>query len=157
MGERGPLPLPYARRRNKRQVASKTVTVAAPAMPRTLQPEAKAEWRRIVPELREMGILAIIDRGVLMRYCTAWADWCDLDAKLQQTGSLIKGRRDALIRNPLWLLRRDAEETLADLGRQLGLTPGARLRAGIIHKEAEEDDEKTRVAAIEDYRKALRA
>ena len=155
MGDRGPLPIPYARRRNKRRLTGKAIKVASPVMPRNLQPEAKAEWRRIVPQIKQMGILAIIDRGILIRYCTAWAEWCDLDAKLQATGPLIKGRRDGLVRNPLSLLRRDAEQTLADLSRQLGLTPGARLRAGIKHEEAEDDSHPIRVTAIEDYRKAL--
>jgi hypothetical protein len=49
MGERGPLPKPYARRRNRRQTSGKYVTIARPAMPKDLPAEAKAEWRRVVP------------------------------------------------------------------------------------------------------------
>ena len=37
--------------------------------------EAKAEWRRIVPRLEEAELLTTIDRGLLVRYCCAWADW----------------------------------------------------------------------------------
>jgi phage terminase small subunit len=33
-------------------------------------------------------------------------------------------------------MRRDAEQTLIELGRQLGLTPVSRLRAGITHEPA---------------------
>ena len=54
MGERGPLPNPNARRRNKRASQGRIV-VKRPAMPRTLSTEAKKEWRRIVPELEHMG------------------------------------------------------------------------------------------------------
>jgi phage terminase small subunit len=64
MGERGPLPVPYTRRRNARRTTGTVVTVARPAMPRSLSPEAKAEWRRVVPELEDIGVLATIDRAV---------------------------------------------------------------------------------------------
>ncbi len=157
MGSRGPVPIPHARRRNKRITTGKTIAVARPALPRTLAKEAKYEWKRIVPELEAVGLLATIDRAVLIRYCRAWQDWCDLDVKLLATGMLIKGARGGVpVRNPLWLMRRDAEATLIDLGKQLGLTPQARLRAGVKH---EQPDKEVSVApaAIADYRKRLKA
>ena len=158
MGERGPLPLPYARRRNKRHNSGKFVTIARPPMPRTLSGEAKAEWRRIVPELAAIGILATIDRGVLIRYCTAWADWIELQALLQQSGKLLKGARGHFVRNPLWFMKQDAEQTLTELGRQLGLTPVARLRAGIVHEVSEDpEEEESNLAIIEEYRRRLAA
>ena len=157
MGERGPLPVPYARRRNKRYASGQHVTIARPPMPRSLLGEAKAEWRRVVPELEEIGMLASIDRAVLIRYCTAWADWCELEAMLQKSGKLIKGQKGNFVRNPLWLMKRDAEETVTELGRQLGLTPVSRLRVGIVHERAQEaDDEAQRtVAIIDEYRRRL--
>jgi len=138
MGERGPLPKPYARRRNRRHTSGKYVTIARPAMPKDLPEEAKAEWRRMVPELEEIGLLAKVDRGVLIRYCTAWADWVELQGLLAQSGKVLKGARGHLVRNPLWFMKNDAEQTVTDLGRQLGLTPAARLRAGVVHERAPE-------------------
>ena len=155
MGERGPVPIPYARRRNRRPAVGKAVTVARPPTPRKLRDEARKEWHRIVPELEAMGLLALVDRSVLIRYCTAWAEWCELDDGLQKTGPLIKGRRDGLVRNPLWMLRNAAEQTLSDLGRQLGLTPAARLRAGVKHEQPKPDEGQTQVTAINEYRKRL--
>ncbi len=157
MGSRGPVPIPHARRRNKRLTTGKTIAVAHPALPKALTKEAKYEWKRIVPELETMGLLATIDRAVLIRYCRAWQDWCDLDEDLKATGMLVAGRIErTLVRNPLWLMRRDAEATLIDLGKQLGLTPQARLRAGVKH---EQPDKEVSVApaAIADYRKRLKA
>ena len=139
MGARGPLPKPNAVRRNRREVSG-TITVARPAMPADLAAEAKAEWRRIVPEIERMGLLTKLDRGLLVRYCTAWADWRELDAALARSGKLIKGRDGNLVRNPLWLLRRDAEQTATELGRQLGLSPDARVRAGVKHEAPAKDD-----------------
>lgn len=154
MGERGPVPKPVRRRTNKRPQGDKRVMVARPPKPRTIKGEAKAEWERIVPELEQMGLIATVDRSVLMRYCTAWANWCEIEERLAATGWLIKGRRDAVVRNPLWMMRSDVEATLSDLGRQLGLTPSARLRAGVVHEVAE-DEEDERPASLQDYRKAI--
>lgn len=124
-------------------------------MPDGFEGEAAAEWQRVVPEIEAMGLLATLDRGVLVRYCRGWADWCELDEKLQANGMIVKGRRDSLVRNPLWMMRSDIEVTLEALGKQLGLTPAARLRAGVKHEEPEADDSKARVTAIQDYRKRL--
>jgi P27 family predicted phage terminase small subunit len=155
MGERGPLPVPHARRRNHRWTSGKFVTVGRPRMPGNLAAEAQAEWRRVVPELEKIGLLATIDRGVLIRYCAAWADWCELNGLLQQSGKLLKGPRGHLVRNPLWFMKQDAEQTTTELGRQLGLTPAARLRAGIVHQLPEYEDETPGVTAIEAYRRQL--
>ena len=154
MGERGPLPKPYTRRRNRRQTSGKSVMVSRPVMPRDLPAEARAEWRRITRELETAGLIASIDRAALIRYCTAWSDWVELDGLLQRSGKLLKGARGHLVRNPLWFMKQDAEQTLAELGRQLCLTPVARLRAGIAH-EREPEHETPGLTAIEEYRKAL--
>ena len=122
------------------------ILVARPPMPRDLPAEAKAEWQRIVPQLEDMGDAATIDRGVLIRYCTAWADWLELDRLLQRSTKLIKGQKGNLVRNPLWLMRRDAEQMLAELCRQLGLTPAARLRAGVRHERPPDPEEESRSA-----------
>lgn len=150
MGERGPLPKPDARRRNARAVAGR-VTVAHPAKPRSLTGEAAAEWSRIVPELERSGILSTIDRALLIRYCTAWADWVELDGLLALGSKIVRGQKGNLVRSPAWLMRRDAEQTLAELGRQLGLTPVARLRAGITHEPPTQASEEPADQRVTDF------
>lgn len=157
IGERGPVPIPHARRTNKRLSTGKVVPVAAPEMPDDMDGEAAAEWQRIVPDIEAMGLIATLDRSVLIRYCRAWADWVDIDQKLRDTGLLVKGARNGVVRNPLWMMRSDVEGTLEALEKQLGLTPAARLRAGVKHEEPEADDSKARVVSIEGYRKRLKA
>lgn len=150
MGERGPLPKPNARRRNVREVAGH-VSVARPTKPRSLTGEAAAEWNRIVPELERSGILSTIDRALLVRYCTAWADWVELDGLLAQGSKIVRSQKGNLVRSPAWLMRRDAEQTLAELGRQLGLTPVARLRAGITHEPSAPASEGTNDQRVTDF------
>jgi len=151
--------VPYARRRVRRRSGTpetKAVLIARPAIPRSLTGEARQEWRRVVAELDEMGVVAAMDRALLIRYCRAWADWCELDDLLQRSSKLIRGQKNNLVRNPVWLMRRDADETVTELARQLGLSPMARLRAGIVHKRPPEpEDEERRREVIEHYRRAL--
>ena len=156
MGERGPLPQPFARRRNKRSASGKVVSVARPAMPRDMPEEAKAEWRRVVPVLEEIGILTTIDRALLVRYCCAWADWVELQGLIRQSGKVLKGARGHLVRNPLWFQLQDAGTTVSELGRQLGLSPVARMRAGIAHQRpVDPNEESAGIAAIQEYRRVL--
>ena len=151
MGSRGPAPKPTARRRNKRKVTGGTRT-ERPVMPRTLPDEAQKEWRRVVPVLLEMGVLTPIDRAALIRYCTAWAEWLEVQDAIARTGKLIKGRTErVLVRNPLLFVRRDLEQTLDYLCVQLNLTPTSRLRNGIKHEPPApvEDD---RISSFERYK-----
>ncbi len=158
MGERGPVPKGYTRRRNSRQTSGTSVTIARPPMPRTLPEEGKAEWRRVVPELEDIGLLATIDRGVLIRYCQAWADWVEFARLLEKSGKLIRGQKGNLVRNPVWMMKRDAEQAIAELARQLGLTPAARLRAGVRHeRQPDHEEESASVLAIEEYKRRLGA
>ena len=153
MGARGPVPSPYARRRNVSQVRG-TVTTTRPAMPRELAPEAKAEWRRVVAVLEEIGALHTVDRSFLIRYCSAWAEWVELDALVAKSGRLVRGQKGNLVRNPLWLMRRDAGQALNELGAQLGISPTARLRNGVRH-EWREPNAAPDPTAIEEYRRML--
>jgi len=116
--------------------------------------EARREWNRVVPVLDGSGLLATIDRGVLVRYCKQWATWIELTEDIDKTGKLVQGYGGNLVRNPLWMLRAECERTLTELGRQLFLAPMARLRSGIKH-EGTEEERPPGVTAIEDYKKAL--
>ncbi len=136
MGARGPFPSLDPRRRNSRPTRG-VVTIVRPAMPRELTGEARAEWRRVLTLLEEIGALHTVDRSLLIRYCRGWAEWCELDALLLKTGRLVKGQKGNLVRNPLWLLRRDTGQALNDLAAQLGISPSARLRSGVRHQRPE--------------------
>jgi P27 family predicted phage terminase small subunit len=123
-------------------------------MPRELSAEAKAEWRWVVAVLEEIGALHTVDRSFLIRYCSAWAEWVELDALVAKSGRLVRGQKGNLVRNPLWLMRRDAGQALNELGAQLGISPTARLRNGVRH-EWPEPDTAPDLTAIEEYRRML--
>lgn len=133
MGERGPLPDPAGARAQRAPVNGR-IRMARPAMPRGLAGEARAEWRRVVPEIERMGVLATVDRAAIIRYVSAWAEWVELTEQIAKTGRLTRATDGELVRSPLWLVRQDVERTLIELARQLALTPASRLRSGIKHE-----------------------
>lgn len=60
-----------------------------PGMPDWLSREAKAEWRRIAPELDRVGVLCKVDRAALAAYCQAWAELADASRLLDKEGRII--------------------------------------------------------------------
>lgn len=132
MGARGPLPqsadVLYLRgnpshRKPKRTVRAKP---GAPAAPAWLVAEAKAEWKRVVPELDDLGILAKVDRGVLAAYCDAWAKFTMAARAMTE---LTAVDIDGLTRkHPLWQIYREASGRVELLAKTIGATPTARLR-----------------------------
>ena len=82
------------------------VLIRRPAMPKSLAKEAKAEWRRVVPELEEMGFLANVDRAFLIRYCYAGPDYAECRELLDKSGKVVRGQKNNIVRNPIWLLMR---------------------------------------------------
>jgi hypothetical protein len=46
-----------------------------PRAPKWLEPEAKAEWTRVVRALSEAGALSEAHRSTLVVYCTLWAEF----------------------------------------------------------------------------------
>lgn len=82
MGQRGPKPLPanvHLLRGNPGKKALASLLddvvrpdVAVPPCPQHLEPEARAEWKRIAPHLRRLGLISQIDRAALTGYCVAW-------------------------------------------------------------------------------------
>ena len=123
MGARGPVSMPD----NVRQLRGETrpsqqsrqpmPVRGVPSQPAFLDPEAKAEWKRVTPELRRLGLLAHLDRAILSTYCEAWAVWVDA-AKARRTDDSSMA----------WRRYRDSSRLVSDLATALGLTPNARGR-----------------------------
>ncbi|MCM2390184.1 phage terminase small subunit P27 family [Streptomyces albipurpureus] len=136
MGTRGPVPQPdnvRALRGNPGgRSAPKRVTAkpGAPSAPTWLDTEAKAEWRRIVPELDRLGVLAKVDRAALTTYCAAWSKFVAAE-RLLQTEDLVAERRagNGPAKHPAWQIWREATTTVAMLAKELFITPNSRLRS----------------------------
>lgn len=105
--------------------------------PMHLLPEAKAEWKRLAPSLKLLGILSELDVGAFAAYCQAYARWVQAEkllAKLADqdpTGmgaTLIKTRGGGVMPNPLVWVARNAASDMVRYAAEFGFTPSARTR-----------------------------
>jgi P27 family predicted phage terminase small subunit len=117
-----------------------TATPGVPSAPSWMEREAKAEWRRIVPELDRLGVLAKVDRAALTTYCSAWAKFVRAEEALRDE-DLVAERRagNGPAKHPGWQVWREAANTVAMLAKELFITPSARLRS--VKPEADDDGE----------------
>ena len=136
MGKRGPTPNPTSLRQAGRRHSLDRSTISPetgrPSCPAWLALEGKKEWRRVVPLLEAMGLLAEVDRALLAAYCQYWADWQHYVVLLQQSGAVItmktKGGEEAYpVQNPCVGLANNAFDRLMKLAVQFGFTPSARV------------------------------
>jgi phage terminase small subunit len=74
-------------------------------------------WGKVVPELDRMGLLGLVDVGILEAYCRTYSLWREHDG----------GRGYPTLTT-----------TLVALGSKLGLDPAARLR--MVLPEVKSDD-----------------
>lgn len=103
-----------------------------PAMPDWLDAEAAAEWDRLVPVLRHMGLLSVADQGMLAALCVAW-------------GRLVEAVRDERIGTSNWQQRsalaarvNAASKTYVGLAAEFGLSPAARSRVQVSSPEPQD-------------------
>lgn len=133
MGTRGPAPLPDNVRSLRGTLPAKPTrrvkaVSAIPAAPAWLPAEAKAEWKRVTPELHRLGILAKLDRAALALYCDSWDKFVRA-AKVLEDAELIERDSHGPKKHPGWTIYSSAASTCANLAKELLLTPSARLRS----------------------------
>jgi phage terminase small subunit len=111
-----------------RLVVDNSAVKRAPSAPSWLSPEAKAEWKRVLPALIERKILTVADLGSLESYCVAMGRVRQLEAMLQAEFDLkvLRAQDKAIV-------------TARQLAAELGLTPVSRSRPAV--REAGDDDD----------------
>lgn len=155
MGERGIIPFPDAERSRRGMRALKNgagqkvkrlvLPPKAPAAPSGLGKLAAAEWRRVVPRLEAAGVLAEVDRGVLVAYCTSWAHMMEAERLLQAEGvTHVRDNDKTRAKHPAWQIYREANRTMLMAAAQLYLTPTSRLRIPVPQgAKADDGDDDT--------------
>lgn len=126
----------------------------APGMPVWLSNEARAEWRRVVPELDKLGLTAKVDRAALASYCETWATFVAAEKLIHKHGLVIFRVTEieahdeagnpieihvAPTKNPAVIIARDAAAQVRAFCSEFGLTPSARTRLQM--PEGEEGDD----------------
>jgi len=105
----------------------------APRRPTWLVGEGAAAWRQIVPRLDKAGLLSLVDRHALARYCDAWSRWQAASVWLREHGEVYPIKDDAgkvkyFKRWPQAAIYTELCGVLSRLEAEFGLTPSARTR-----------------------------
>ena len=112
----------------------------APACPKHLGPEGRAEYRRICRLLKGRGVLAETDRAVLTAYAEAWQAYVRASAEVARDGpELTSTTTGQTYTSPAYHRMTGAAKTMVRLAAELGLTPTARARLK-VEPEAEAGD-----------------
>jgi P27 family predicted phage terminase small subunit len=111
-----------------------------PPMPKGLSQAAADEWRSIVPELRQMGVLTKVDGKALAAYCHAFARWMEAEAEIRRLGIVVMepifgvGERFLGCRykkNPAVTISETAMKIMKAFLVEFGMTPSSRSRVRI--------------------------
>lgn len=123
----------------------------SPGMPTWLSNEARAEWRRLVPELDKIGMLGRVDRAALATYCELWSTFVAAERVIHEHGITImkKIHEDVTldetgetvtiyiqpVKNPALQVARDAAAQIRGFCAEFGLTPSARTRIDLPERD----------------------
>ena len=148
MAGRGPARIPTAlkvlrgnpghQKLNKREPQPRRGAVECPS---DLDRRAKAEWKRIVPELAYMGLLTQADGRAIAGYCQAYSEWVEADLAIQAAGSLTYEAKQGIIPRPEVKIRHTAAMRMLRFAQEFGLTPSSRARIQVGSKQDEEPED----------------
>ncbi len=144
MGRRGPPPKPThlkllegtfrkdrAAKREPKAPKPKKKRMSPPAYLGRL---AKAEWRRIIPKLDEMGILSDADRAVIAAYCQAWQRVQQYEKDIDDNGSSFITEKGYECQRPAVAMAQKQAQLLRQFAGELGLSPSSRSRVEVPEK-----------------------
>jgi P27 family predicted phage terminase small subunit len=106
----------------------------APTCPDWLIPEAKKEWRRIVPNLEHLGLATDLDLGVLAGYCQSYARWKEAETELKDTYREM-GDKGYMNIHPLVTVSHKYQDKMLKYAAELGLSPSARTKIEVEQPE----------------------
>ena len=119
-------------------VAGASAITTIPAAPAYLAKDAKAEWRRVMPQLIERKTITDADMGGVENYCSAIGEARQAARIIAGEGLVVMGKT-GLRKHPAVAIRADAENRARLLAAELGLTPVSRSRPA-IRDEPDPDD-----------------
>ncbi len=150
MGKRGPVPVPpglkiLAGRSPGRDSGGRPIPKvpaferAAPDPPDWLDPEALAEWDRIVPTLDALRLIKPEDHGTITARCCAWSRAVRHEAIVAARGPMITNPSGREVPNPAVHAARVAWHDVVKFGALLGLDPVSEVN--LAASAADDDDD----------------
>lgn len=123
-----------------------------PACPEWLEPDARAEWLRLAPELGRLELATALDSGALAGYCQAWSRWRAAEEFLSRHGTVVvlrndKGEVKLMTPAPQVGIAHKYLEKMRQFAAELGLSPAARASLVVGRPGAEDEDPFARLMA----------
>src|SRR4051812_19542536 len=118
----------HTRGRKAAPTALADAITKAPSPPTGMSPEARKEWRRVVPILVERRALSAADIGAVERYVEAVGDLAAARARIAADGAYVPNARGELKRHPAFATVREAAGEARRWAAELGITPASRNR-----------------------------
>ncbi len=97
-------------------------------MPAFLVGAARSEWRRLVPQLRRLGLVTSLDRAALSAYCQAWSRWLRAEDQLKRYGEVVKSPTGYPMQSPYLAIANRAMQQMREFLVEFGLSPASRGR-----------------------------
>ena len=121
-----------------RRPIEKTVqpAVEPPPCPDHLTADAKAEWRRTLPELLKLRLISAIDMAALAMYCQSYARWVHAERKMAEleaqaeAGYVIESPNGFPVQSPWLAIANAAMEKCKSFMVEFGMSPSSRARIG---------------------------
>jgi P27 family predicted phage terminase small subunit len=127
-----------------------------PEMPKGLSLSARREWKSIVKDLLELGVLSKVDGKALSAYCECFAMWEQARREIKKDGltfrttTVVKDRQAdgsvkervvllSIKRNPAVAIAFESLRAMKSYLVEFGLTPASRSRLHVIEKPKEDD------------------
>lgn len=112
---------------------------------------AKKEWKRVVKELENIGIVGNLDVGNIGGYCNAFSSYTKATEELRnQPYCFVKETSSgtSVQKNPLVNVQKLYAEEMRKFASNCGLTIDSRLKAGAAKVEKQENDIEMKFGAI---------
>lgn len=124
-----------ARQESERLISELTPISVTP--PDWLDDIAKAEYKRIVPLLKELPV-ASLDYSLVSSYCMAYSDMVQASERLKSEEDIIETAHGTKL-NQNHVIRREAFKIINSVAPKLGMTIDSRLKIFTPKKEEKSD------------------
>lgn len=96
--------------------------------PKHLDAVARAEWKRLSPQLDKLGLLTQVDRAAFTAYCELYSNYREASRGLKKAGGLTFVVNGQIKKNPLVSMRNDALRLMHKFLSEFGLSPSSRAK-----------------------------
>lgn len=145
-GNRSHLTKKEIKQRKKNEIKPRADNIERPEFLKH-NPIAQREWRRLVKELKELGLLTNVDTTALAVYCDAYSKYVEATEALKREGVTIEYTNKAghtnTLENPNVNVAKKYYKIMKDMMAEFGLTPAARAKLAIPKDDKEEEDDPT--------------